>query len=43
MNTVLLTAYVLIWPILVAATLFVITRGAAREWITARRNGENLV
>ncbi|WP_217497505.1 putative transporter small subunit [Rhodococcus sp. SGAir0479] len=43
MNTVLLTAYVLIWPVLVAATLFVITRGAVREWSTARKNGDNLV
>ncbi|CAM3032430.1 MAPEG family protein [Prescottella defluvii] len=43
MNTVFLTVYVLIWPILVAATLFVITRGAVREWADARRTGKDLV
>ncbi|MGF7123597.1 putative transporter small subunit [Rhodococcus sp. TAF43] len=43
MNTVFLTVYVLIWPIVVAATLFVITRGAVREWAAARRKGERLV
>ncbi|MFM1721897.1 MULTISPECIES: putative transporter small subunit [Rhodococcus] len=43
MNAVVLTAYVLIWPVLVAATLFVITRGAVREWVAARRSGEDLV
>ena len=43
MNTVFLTVYVLIWPVLVAATLFVITRGVIREWMEARRNGEDLI
>lgn len=43
MNAALLTVYVLIWPVLVAATLFVITRGVIREWVAARRTGRDLV
>ena len=43
MNAAVLTVYVLVWPVLVAATLFVITRGAIREWVAARRSGTDLV
>lgn len=43
MNTAVLTVYVLIWPVLVAATLFVITRGVIREWVTARKSGKTVV
>jgi hypothetical protein len=41
--TVALTAYVLAWPILVAIVMFVIARGFLREWLTSRRNGEDLI
>lgn len=43
MSTVALTLYVLIWPALVAVVLFVLGRGFVREWLEARRNGEDLV
>ncbi|WP_432055934.1 putative transporter small subunit [Streptomyces sp. bgisy022] len=43
MSTALLTAYILMWPVLVAIVLFVISRGFFREWAEARRNGEDLI
>ncbi|CAL9506979.1 putative transporter small subunit [Streptomyces sp. NPDC057245] len=43
MTTAALTAYVLIWPVLVAVVLVVISRGFLREWLEARRNGEDLI
>ncbi|MBQ0826503.1 putative transporter small subunit [Streptomyces tagetis] len=43
MSTVLLSAYVLMWPVLVAVVLFVISRGFFREWAEARRNGRDLI
>ncbi|MDI9916324.1 putative transporter small subunit [Rhodococcus sp. IEGM 1379] len=43
MSTALLTIYVLIWPVLVAVVLAVISRGFIKDWMEARRNGEDLV
>ncbi|CAL9420260.1 putative transporter small subunit [Streptomyces sp. enrichment culture] len=43
MSTAALTAYVLMWPVLVAVVLFVIGRGFFREWAEARRKGEDLI
>ncbi|MFE9170607.1 putative transporter small subunit [Streptomyces kebangsaanensis] len=43
MTTFALSVYVLIWPAIVAAVLFVISRGFFREWAEARRNGERLI
>lgn len=43
MNPAILTLYVLIWPVLVAAVLFVIGRAFAREWACARREGRDLI
>ncbi|TCN49534.1 hypothetical protein EV641_115135 [Rhodococcus sp. SMB37] len=43
MNTLALTLYVLIWPALVALVLFVLGRGFIKEWLEARRNGEDLI
>ncbi|MGC0363104.1 hypothetical protein ABH922_001088 [Rhodococcus sp. 27YEA15] len=43
MSTAMLTVYVLIWPVLVAVILGVISRGFVKDWLTARRNGEDLV
>lgn len=42
-TTVLLTAYVLVWPIAVAGVLFVIVRAFVREWRQARREGRDLI
>ncbi|HET8992196.1 MAG TPA: putative transporter small subunit [Rhodococcus sp. (in: high G+C Gram-positive bacteria)] len=43
MSTIALTIYVLIWPVLVALVLFVLGRGFIKEWLEARRNGEDLI
>ncbi|WP_218030490.1 putative transporter small subunit [Streptomyces viridosporus] len=43
MTSAALTVYVLMWPVLVAVVLFVISRGFFREWAEARRNGEDLI
>lgn len=43
MTTILLTCYVLIWPLLVAVVLFVISRGFFSEWREARREGRSII
>jgi len=43
MSTALLTLYVLIWPVIVAATLWVITRGFFAEWRQARQEGRSII
>lgn len=42
-QTVMLTVYVLIWPVIVAGTLTVIVRAFFRDWITARREGRSII
>ncbi|MEF9902444.1 putative transporter small subunit [Streptomyces sp. P9-A2] len=41
--TVALSVYVLMWPVVVAVVLFVISRGFFREWLEARRNGQDMI
>lgn len=43
MQTALLTAYILIWPLLVAGVLFVLSRAFLEELREARRSGEDLI
>lgn len=43
MTTILLTCYVLIWPLLVAVVLFTISRGFIAEWREARREGRSII
>ena len=43
MTTIALTAYVLVWPVLVAIVMFVIARGFLREWLESRRSGKDLI
>lgn len=43
MQTALLTVYVLLWPVLVAVVLGVISYNFAQEWRHARRTGRDLV
>ena len=43
MTTAALTAYILVWPIVVAGVLFVICRAFIREWAAARRDGQPLI
>lgn len=40
---ILLTAYVLVWPIIVAGTLFVIVRAFVLEWREAKREGRQII
>jgi hypothetical protein len=42
-QTFFLTTYVLVWPLIVAAVLVVLSRAFLREWREARRTGEDLV
>ncbi|MGY3199571.1 putative transporter small subunit [Streptomyces sp. TE5632] len=41
--TAALSVYVLMWPVVVAVILFVISRGFFREWADARRNGRDMI
>ncbi|EST37385.1 hypothetical protein N566_13330 [Streptomycetaceae bacterium MP113-05] len=43
MNTLALSAYILMWPVIVAGVLFVISRAFYREWAEARRNGKPII
>ncbi|WP_218044407.1 putative transporter small subunit [Paramicrobacterium chengjingii] len=43
MNVILLTVYVLIWPLIVAGTLYYIASAFFREWREARREGRRLI
>jgi hypothetical protein len=43
MTTTVLTLYVLMWPVIVAAVLCVLCRGFVAEWAAARRDGRDLV
>ena len=43
MKTILLTTYVLMWPVIVTGVLFVISRGFLGEWRKARKKGHDLI
>lgn len=43
MTTIVLSAYILMWPLIVAVVLFVIGRAFIRECAEARREGRGLV
>jgi len=43
MTALILTAYVLMWPAIVAVVLFVICRGFVKEWLQSRRDGEPII
>lgn len=42
-NTILLTAYVLVWPVIVAGTLAVIVRAFVKDAAKAKREGRDLI
>jgi hypothetical protein len=42
-TTIALSAYILIWPVIVAVVLFVISRAFYREWAEARREGRHMI
>lgn len=39
----MLTFYVLMWPVIVAAVLFYIARGFFRDWREAREEGRPII
>lgn len=41
--TALLTAYVLMWPVIVAGVLFAIVRGFAKDVKTAHEEGRTVI
>lgn len=43
MSTALLTVYALVWPVVVAVVLGVISWGFFKDWRAARRDGEDMV
>jgi len=43
MSPILLTIYVLMWPVIVAGVLFVLVRGFVREWAESKRDGEAII
>lgn len=43
MSPILLTIYVLMWPVIVAGVLAVLVRGFSKEFLEARREGEPLI
>lgn len=43
MSPILLTIYVLIWPVIVLGTLIVIVRGFVSEVIEAKREGDPII
>jgi len=43
MESLFLTLYVLVWPVVVAGVLFVIARAFFRELRAARREGRDIV
>lgn len=43
MSPMFLTAYTLVFPLLVAGVLFVLVRAFLREWRLARRQGRTII
>lgn len=43
MTSLMLTAYVLMWPVIVTAVLFVLCRAFFNEWRSARREGRDII
>lgn len=43
MSTLLLTLYVLVWPALVAGTLWVIVRAFFGDWRRSREEGRSII
>lgn len=43
MSSVLLSVYILVWPILAAGVLLVLSHGVWKDLVDARKEGESLV
>lgn len=42
-EALLLTAYVLVWPVIVIGVLFVIVRAFMKDWREAKREGRQII
>lgn len=42
-EVILLTAYVLVWPLIVVGALFVIVRAFIKDWLEAKREGRQII
>lgn len=43
METILLTVYVLIWPVIVAGVLWSVCKAFLKDWTEARKAGRSIV
>ena len=43
METILLTVYVLIWPIIVAGVLWILCSALIKDWSEARKAGRSII
>lgn len=43
MSPIILTIYVLMWPVIVAGVLFVLVRGFVKEVAESKRDGEAII
>ncbi len=43
MSTLVLSAYVLVWPAIVAVVLFFLVRGFLKDWRQAREEGRPII
>ncbi|MDG3014017.1 putative transporter small subunit [Speluncibacter jeojiensis] len=43
MTTVLMTLYILMWPVMAGIVLVILTVGVVKDIVRARRNGESFV
>ncbi len=43
METILVTAYILVWPVLTAGVLAVLARGVIKDYRNARKDGTTVV
>jgi hypothetical protein len=43
METIWLTVYVLVWPVIVAGVLVRIVRAFFRDWVQSRREGRSII
>lgn len=43
MTTILMTTYILMWPVMAGIVLIILTVGVIRDIVRARRNGEPIV
>ena len=43
MDTILLTVYVLVWPVIVVGILWTVCRGFLKDWAESRKAGRSII